>query len=112
MNRPVHEDAAEWMQRIWQWADNFDIPDEEIPRDSVALQNLTYLEIYRCNFPEENRDDYPYLHYPKITYVPEEIGYLQSLHTLVLCGNELTDLPQSIKNLANLRYLKIFENCQ
>ena len=79
----VEEDDS-WIQRLWDWADNNDIPD--LSRNKEKLLNLTEL----------------WLHCNKLTELPKEIGNLVNLTELILADNRLTQLPKEIGNLVNL----------
>ena len=39
----------------------------------------------------------------EVEHLPENIGLMQSLETLVLCNNRLTDIPVVMEGMANLR---------
>ena len=46
----------------------------------------------------------------KLSELPESIGDLANLETLLVFGNKLTKLPESIGGLANLKDFKCFKN--
>ena len=45
-----------------------------------------------------------------ISSLPPEIGHLQNLEILRVCGNQLTSLPPEIGRLKNLKFLSLKEN--
>jgi len=83
-----------WIERLWKWADENEISDDEIPRNKEKLLNLTELS----------------LNFNQLTELPKEIGNLTNLISLHLGGNQLTELPKEIGNLTNLTSLHLFEN--
>ncbi len=48
-----------WMDRLWKWADDNDIPNENLPRNKNDLQNLSFFEIKFSTF-----FDHEDIHYP------------------------------------------------
>ena len=72
-----------WIERLWKWADENEISDDEIPRNKEKLLNLTELS----------------LNFNQLTELPKEIGNLTNLISLHLGGNQLTELPKEITNL-------------
>ena len=94
------EDA--WVVRLTAWADEFQIPEKDLPRNKEALRNLRKLDLDRV--PSDNRN------LPKITRLPPEIGQLQQLEVLELRGNQLSALPPEIGNLQQLQRLLLENN--
>ncbi len=88
-----------WMQKIWDWADENDIPDpiksegstQGLPRNKNELLNMTYLDLSNCELNE----------------FPKEIGNLINLTILVLDSNYLTEIPKEVFNLTNLTGLSL-----
>jgi Leucine-rich repeat (LRR) protein len=74
-----------WMERLWQWADDNDIYEHNLPRDREGLVNITRLGLYNN----------------KLTELPKEIGNLVDLTTLGLEGNQLTELPKELQEWFN-----------
>ena len=56
-----------WINKIFDWADEFEIAECDIPRDKNKLLAITTLDINRCAEGD------------KITYLPDEIGCLTNL---------------------------------
>lgn len=93
-----------WIDRLYAWADENDIPDltwdEEdniykgLPRDNSKLLNLACLDLSNN----------------KLIKLPPEIGQLTNLTTLNLGRNYLTELPPEIGQLSNLTYLNLGKN--
>lgn len=96
-NTAPQDDA--WVARLNAWADEFQIPEKDFPRDKAALLALRELDLDREESP-----------LPKITWLPPEIGKLQQLQTLELWGNQLSSLPAEIGQLQQLRVLYLNGN--
>ena len=102
------EDA--WVARLTAWADEFQIPEKDLPRNKEALRNLRKLDLDRLQkldldrVPSDNRN------LPKITRLPPEIGQLQQLKVLELRGNQLSILPPEIGQLQQLWLLGLRGN--
>ena len=62
----VQPDEDAWVARLTAWADEFQIPEKDLPRNKEALRNLRKLDLDRV--PSDNRN------LPKITRLPPEIG--------------------------------------
>jgi len=98
----------EWMNILWRWADEWEIPDLEeigpdtgifwigLPRNREELLTFKELTIYNQYFNFEK--------------IPDEICRLKSLEVLTLSSNNLHELPEDIENLVNLRVLDISNN--
>ena len=95
----VRQDEDAWVERLGAWADGFQIPEKDLPRDKAALLALQKLDLSRYHSP-----------LPKITRLPPEIGQLQQLQVLSLVGNQLTALPAAIGQLQQLRELWLGDN--
>jgi len=131
-NNKIILDNDSWMQRLWDWADENDVPDyswieddeydeggywQGFPRDREILLNLEGLildEIKLIKLPKEigNLHKLTILSLRKcqLVEVVKEIGSLNSLKTLSLWGNQLKSLPKEIGNLSNLNALILGEN--
>ena len=95
----VRQDEDAWVERLGAWADGFQIPEKDLPRDKAALLALQKLDLSRYHSP-----------LPKITRLPPEIGQLQQLRELYLNGNQLTTLPAAIGQLQQLQILSLVGN--
>ncbi len=78
-----------WMQELWDWADYYEIPENNFPRNKQDLINMKLLSL-------ENL-------YAAI--IPTEIQYLVKLEELYL--HDFLELPDSITNLKNLKELTL-----
>ncbi len=86
------------MQQLRDWADENNISNEVFPRGKNELLILEELDL--------GGDD---LECECLNYIPKEIGLLSSLTSLSFCidGNDIPTLPESIGNLINLHTLII-----
>ena len=91
-----------WFERLCAWADEFEIPEAELPRDKTKLLAMTELKIQRSEY-----GDNPFKDYPKLTRLAAEISCLSNLQLLDLSCNELTALPAAIGQLGNLQTLDL-----
>jgi len=117
-----------WMERIWQWADQFNIVDYNVPRNRDDLLNLTHLSFQSISYfekdkftelPKEfgNLTKLKFLELGSITHpeivlnnlreLPKEIGNLTELTHLYIQVNRLNELPKEIGNLTQLKNLKV-----
>ena len=92
-----------WMVRLIAWADEFQIPAQDLPRDQNALRHLQELNLNRLDYIDNGK-------LPKITYLPPEIGQLQQLQRLYLDANQLRALPATIGKLQQLQVLSLSDN--
>lgn len=89
---------SSWIERLWQWADDNNISGEILPRNKHKLLSLDILDL-------ENDGEY------FLKDIPDEIGMLSSLNTLILCVNgEEVHLPNSIANLTQITELYLCGN--
>ena len=95
----VRQDEDAWVERLGAWADEFQIPEKDLPRDKAALLALQKLDLSGYHSP-----------LPKITRLPPEIGQLQQLRELWLGDNQLTTLPAAIGQLQQLQILSLADN--
>ena len=127
----IQEDDS-WIQRLWDWADNNDIPDLEwfigrteeengyfrgLSRNKEELLNVTELDLHfnqLTQLPKEIGNlvnlTWLYLSDNQLTQLPKEIGNLVNLTALDLSDNQLTQLPKEIGNLVNLTWLALSDN--
>ena len=130
----VQEDN--WMERLWQWADDNNISDltrrefeswyddgqmegfwQGFPRNKGALLSLKEL-----NLPDNALEYIPReiknlsklevfgLWDNSLKTLPKEIGKLINLKELILSRNKIKTLPNEVTNLPNLYSLKLDEN--
>jgi hypothetical protein len=93
-NRTANSMPEPWMTELWEWADNFEISPEHLPRNAKELLAITDLDLRNKN----------------LTKLPESIGQLTQLRRLIVSDNQLEKLPDSISQLSNLKYLDIMGN--
>ena len=98
------QDRRIWMERLWQWADQLDIKEYNIPRNENGLWKMTHLSFSGIDY---------YFREEKFTKLPKEIGNLTNLKFLELGHvvnwdtflNNLQELPAEIGNLSGLTRL-------
>jgi len=120
--------GEEWIMRLWQWADAYNVPDLRtyglsgangvgLPRRREELLNMSVLNLSGMNLdklPPELcnlqfltelciRDN-------KILGFPASIGDLGNLAVLDARNNQITSLPRTIKKLDKLRELYLSSN--
>ncbi|MGP9526403.1 leucine-rich repeat domain-containing protein [Psychrobacter sp. AOP7-D1-15] len=95
MENVNNSDNEKWMKEIWDWADKSSINESVIPRDSIELLGLKSL----------------YINYnSKIKNIPECIGNLKNLESIILEEVDIEKLPDSIGRLLKLKNLSINDN--
>lgn len=80
-----------WMNQLWDWADKYQISNDNLPRNASKLAELDSLKI---------KSD-------QITTLPEALCNLVNLKQLWLQCPNLTGLPCSIEQLQSLNYLEV-----
>ncbi|SNT69643.1 leucine-rich repeat domain-containing protein [Psychrobacter sp. LV10R520-6] len=75
-----------WMTELWMWADKFEIPEKDLPRNKDDLLAIINLDIS----------------YKGLTELPDSIGQLSNLESLNISGNQLITLPECIVRLKKL----------
>ena len=118
----------DWMQRLWDWADENQIPDlyEEhktskikrgLARNKEELLNSTYLWLTDNKLTKFTNEidkltnlSYLFLDNNKFHNLPKEICNLVNLSGLYLAGNEIEKLPDEIGDLSNLTKLYLHSN--
>ena len=101
-----------WLQRIWNWADAHEIPDQHwvkepsafytgkrgywqgLPRTKEQLLNVEELALYNL----------------RITDLPKELGKLTRLKKLSVVSSKISRLPPEICDLTNLEALFLDDN--
>lgn len=108
-------DELNWRNKIWDWADKFQLPNEDIPRNINDLDDLASLAIdttypyigYYVNC-DKLPDDYystPLYHMKEI---PEELSNLVNLEDVYLNNVGATKFINNLSKLAKLKYLDTF----
>jgi len=97
-----------WMQRLWDWADENNIPDAD---EEITLENLAE---FSERFPREKEGLLGLTKWEssgrKIKTLAPEIGRLVNLESLYIFRNQLTELPPEIGLLVNLTWLCLCHN--
>jgi len=86
-----------WIERLWKWADENDIPDSElrgIPRCKKKLVSLENLNLISLN----------------LISIPIEIANLNNLKKIILAFNKIKEIPESFYQLNNLVELNLSNN--
>ena len=135
LNDKIALDDDSWMQRLWDWADQYSLSEEELPRGEKDLLSMKEIFIVCTNyeymdyFDEDKGDNVIYEEKdPKennsldgITQLPKEIGNLVNVIKFVFGSwnendyllrekNYLIRVPQSIGRLVNLEELRLADN--
>ena len=90
-----------WIDKIWEWADKFEISEDDIPRNQdelLAIDKLvinTKKSVIYTNKLKGLKDTV----LSKIDYIPDELIYLTNLSFLAFVGLSLSRLPYNIGNL-------------
>ena len=125
----LHSDAAGY--GLQKWADDYDIEDEDIPRNLTALRNLECLSLKNFSYLDREKiaslpegickltnlkvldlgsATHPEIILNKLTKLPIGIGDLAELTDIYLQFNSLSVLPAEIGNLKKLKVLKLGGN--
>ena len=102
-----------WIQRLWAWADEHNIPSEDLPRDKDKLLKKRHLDLIMVYF---GLDDIPADSEGEVSFsikrgsFPKEIGKLAQLEKLCINYNFIERLPDSIVNLKNIKKLCLSHN--
>ncbi len=96
-NKPkeIQETNDNWMQKLWDWADENEVSEDILPRNKQNLIDLTELFLENNSF---------------LKALPKEIGKLINLTKLSLNNNNLSLLPKEIWELTNLTWLDLGNN--
>lgn len=111
-NKVLNDDG--WMHEIWEWAEEFKIPETIVPKNKKALLALKKLSIsgYNVTFLPEgigNLSNLEEFHdwYGNLISLPESMSNLSNLKSLYIVGSAINFLPESIGDLKNLKNLEI-----
>lgn len=106
-----------WIERLWKWANENNIPDYKIPRNKEKLLSLNFLDLNRqqiSEIPSEvgNLSNLKKINftYNYLTSLPKEIAQLNNLEELSVSNNNLISLPKEIVQLKNLKVLSLGYN--
>lgn len=97
-----------WIERLWEWADKSNIPDLEwyVEYDDTGYWRGLPRNKEKLLLLTELTLDWDNL----ITELPQEIGNLVNLKSLDIQSTSLTKLPQEIGKLINLELLDLKNN--
>ncbi|MDP8174061.1 leucine-rich repeat domain-containing protein [Phocoenobacter skyensis] len=77
---------------IIKWADENNIPEENIPRDIEQLKSITFLNLHSLD----------------ISAIPDEVGLLKKVNWLQLSNNYSLDIvPKAIEGFENLKFISL-----
>jgi hypothetical protein len=124
MQEKISDEA--WMKRLWKWADQYDISDEDIPKDKDTLLKMKHLNLMMVYFglkkipgdqwpknistlSKEEKKRFTKALLKKGVF-PDEIGKLTQLEELCINYNYIERLPDSIVNLKNLKKVCLCHN--
>lgn len=103
-----------WREKVWAWADEFELPDEEIPRNSDDLDALSRLVVDSNVFIKDISNLKKLvrwsLHYTSLEKIPSNISELTHLKSFWISDNNINELPESITELSCLNDLRIHLN--
>ena len=119
--------TPKWMNKLWKWADRYDISNKELPRDKKSLWAIDQLDLTMVYFGlnkipadqwvHEKRSLWPeeeIKSYIKMIVIrgklPDELGRLTQLKKLCINYNNIEILPDSIVNLKNIDELCLCHN--
>lgn len=91
-NKILKNKDNEWMQRLWKW---FNLNNNSIVNFPNKREDLLKIDFLQIEFCKDNT----------LGYLPNEIGMLKQLEALYL--HDIVELPNTIINLKNLKYLTI-----
>ncbi len=94
ISKIVEEEIPEWIQKIWDWADENNISNDQLSRKKENLLAKTNIDFTGM----------------KLKNIPDEICHLENITTLILWDNDLAYLPQDIVKFVNLKKLNLRGN--
>ncbi len=94
LNTTLMMDSKSWMNSIWKWADEYNIPELTIPRDPINLDSISKLGVSGYDIKE----------------IPHVISNLKRLTWLSFSNNQISEIPKEIFELKNLKELKFWNN--
>ena len=94
-----------WMQKIWDWADKFELPESQIPRNKKALIALEELDISTTPMQKRINMSMNMYHYASPTNVLDKQKQLDYFSSQKNTGYYY--IPQELTLLSNLTYLSI-----
>lgn len=117
----------DWMVKIWEWAEKFNLIDEVIPSDKDRLLNMIEFKIEKvpwvyefvheefkdCTIEDMERmglncpEFFKYNPRFDVDYIPEEISNLKKLEVISVEGINVDSLLNKIGKLENLKRLKL-----
>lgn len=96
-------DEQDWMQKIWDWAKEYELSTSMIPRNREDLLSMENLHIDSCTYRGRPFD----VRVRELYQLPEEIGYLKNLKSIRILSNSMDGLPESVGRLVNLKSIQL-----
>jgi len=106
-NQKYELENEDWMERLWQWADENSIEDLEQTINKLGEECITGLPKNRKDLLRLTQLD---LGGYDLQTLPKEIVKLTHLTSLFVSGTTLTELPDEIISLTNLVELDLSDN--
>ena len=104
-----------WINKIWKWADEYELDEVTIPRNEQDLLNLARIAIdtkYEYAGYYVNCDRLPDSYYSTPLYhmkeIPEELSNLVNLEDVYLDNVDSTKFINNLSKLVKLKHLDIF----
>ena len=88
------EVVEEWIQNIWEWADEYALANETIPRMKSDVLNLKSLNLEGLG----------------LECLSSRLCFLEYITTLDIANNNIEALPKEIINFRNLKVLNLENN--
>ena len=102
-----------WIKKIWEWADQHNISNRNLPRDRDKLLKKRHLDLmmvyFGLNNIPANREGEVSFSIKRGSF-PKGIGKLAQLEKLCINYNFIERLPDSIVNLKNIKKLCLCHN--
>lgn len=114
---PLLKEKKEKFEKLFKWADKYDLQHHVLPRDIQALEELTELKISHQDIQELPKEllllkNLTVLDasFNKIASIADELSNHNSLRFIFLESNELKDIPEALLKKKNLLFLSLKKN--